>query len=170
MKEIWKPIKGYEGLYEICSNGDIVAIGMRGRRLLKGHTDKYGNNLVYLRDIDNNGKFHLRKKLIISHFIPEYSKYQTEFINGITCSVDNIRVKLDANGNPIRKRYRIKDVDTGIIYNSASDVSRVFSESSSKSFKKDVVNCIYRGELYKGHRFIFIDEEGKNTNEVLSCN
>lgn len=159
MKEIWKPIKGYEGLYEICNNGDVVSISKRSRKLMKGHTDKYGNNFINLRDINGNSKIHVRKNLIISHFIPEYSEYQTEFINDTACSVDNIRVKLDINGNPIRKHYRIKDVDTGVIYNSASDVSRMFSESNSRGSRKDIVNYIHRGKLYKGHRFIFINEE-----------
>ena len=47
MKEIWKPIKGFEGIYEISSLGNVRNINWRGcgHRLLKPHYDQDG----YLR-------------------------------------------------------------------------------------------------------------------------
>ncbi|RDY72573.1 hypothetical protein DXT76_01135 [Halobacillus trueperi] len=51
MGEESKPIKGYEGLYEITSSGRIISL--KNQRTLKRCEDEYGFHIVKL---SNNGK------------------------------------------------------------------------------------------------------------------
>lgn len=67
MKELWKDIKDYEGIYQVSNLGRVkrVATG----RVLKGCKDKYG----YLRvDLCKNGKHknHKIHRLVAQAFIP----------------------------------------------------------------------------------------------------
>ena len=42
MEEIWKPIKGYEGIYEVSSYGRVRSVERIAKRL-----DRYGNISTY---------------------------------------------------------------------------------------------------------------------------
>lgn len=83
--EIWKDIKGFEGLYMISNYGRIKAINYGTHyktQLLKQRTDKKG---VYCVDISkNNTKFNKTvHRLVAKHFIPNpYKKPQVIHING----------------------------------------------------------------------------------------
>lgn len=67
MKEVWKDIEGYEGLYQISNLGRVkrVATG----KVLKGGKDKDGYLMVklYKNNIRSNKKIH---RLVAEAFIP----------------------------------------------------------------------------------------------------
>lgn len=71
MKEVWIPIKGYEGLYEISNYGNVKALNYRNRGITKNITPKK-HNRGYLHVIlykQNTSKSFLVHRLVAEHFI-----------------------------------------------------------------------------------------------------
>lgn len=74
-KEIWKSVKGYEGIYEISSFGRVKSLGRKGSgasikdRILKPGLSTSGY-LFYNLCINNNPKIHQAHRLVALHFIP----------------------------------------------------------------------------------------------------
>ena len=90
-KEIWKPIKGYEGGYEISNLGRIKSL-KGGHKILKQFKQNSGYDLI---DISKKGEgFTITvHRLVAKHFIqnPD-NKPCVNHINGDKCdnSVDNL--------------------------------------------------------------------------------
>lgn len=78
--EIWKDIKGYEGLYQVSNLGRVKSLERRvcnhksgSTRLIKEHTltptdNGYGYKVVYLL-LNRNRKNHYVHRLVAEHFI-----------------------------------------------------------------------------------------------------
>lgn len=93
IEEIWKPIKGYEGLYEISSLGRVKSLEryvvfkgvkhLRKERVLKSGKNQYG--YLYVVICNNNiNKHKLIHRLVAETFIPnEHNKRTINHINGI---------------------------------------------------------------------------------------
>jgi len=57
-KEIWKPLKGFEGLYEISTHGRVKSLNYNNTRkpgIMKDYDNNYGYRWIALR---KNGKTH----------------------------------------------------------------------------------------------------------------
>ena len=67
-KELWLPIKGYEGLYEVSNTGYVRSI-RRNNKLLKYNSTSYGYKRVGLYK-DGKQKFHTIHRLVAEAFIP----------------------------------------------------------------------------------------------------
>ena len=100
-EEIWKPIKDYEGLYEVSSIGRVRSLGReiidsKGRkqcfkeRILKLQYDRYGYLYVPLRNRDNRKKFKVHR-LVAEAFIPNPDNLPQ--INHIDGNKDNNKVE-----------------------------------------------------------------------------
>lgn len=80
VNEIWKPVKGYEGLYEVSSHGRVRSLGRTvicrkgGERLFppKEMVFNIAQGYLYLtlRDRDKNGRKHKVHRLVAEAFIP----------------------------------------------------------------------------------------------------
>ena len=72
MKEIWKDVKGYEGLYQISNLGRIKSLNYKGtcrEGILKPHKNKYG--YMYITLYRNGEHKSLRvHRLVAKAFIP----------------------------------------------------------------------------------------------------
>lgn len=120
MEEIWKPIKGYEGLYEVSNLGNIKSVKRKAKnrgkgkriireRILKPSMDR--PNGYYQIKLSKNGKLKTFKihKLVIEHFLNKISKgLVVNHIDGnklnnninnleICTQKDNIRHAIDNN-------------------------------------------------------------------------
>lgn len=79
-KEIWKPVVGYEGLYEVSNWGRIKSLPRNGTvkyaRILKPYTTKYGYLRVVLHKNNKQKKFFVHR-LVAEAFIeiPEELKH-----------------------------------------------------------------------------------------------
>lgn len=101
--EKWKPVVGYEGLYEVSSNGSVksidrVLIDRIGReklfkgRILSTHLDRYGYPICKLWR-DGKGKNYTVHRLVALSFLGnENNKPQVNHIDGnkINNSIDNL--------------------------------------------------------------------------------
>lgn len=120
MEEIWKPIKGYEELYEVSNLGNIKSVKRKAKnrgkgkrvireRILKPSMDR--PNGYYQIKLSKNGKLKTFKihKLVIEHFLNKISKgLVVNHIDGnklnnninnleICTQKDNIRHAIDNN-------------------------------------------------------------------------
>ena len=81
MEEIWKNIKGYNGLYQISNLGNIYSLYTN--KILKPFINEKG----YLRiDLKGNGKRKIFKvhRLVAEHFINNPNNYkEVNHINGV---------------------------------------------------------------------------------------
>lgn len=90
MKEEWKDIKNYEGLYKISSFGCVLSLTTN--KILSSAASKKGYETV---NLSKNGKekTHSVHKLVASHFIdnPESKKYVNHIdYNKLNNRVDNL--------------------------------------------------------------------------------
>ena len=69
MKEIWKDIKEYEGLYEVSNSGRVKSIRFGKERILKLGTDRYGYLYVILAKNNKQKTFRIHR-LVAEAFIP----------------------------------------------------------------------------------------------------
>lgn len=110
MEEIWKPVIGYENLYEVSNKGNVRSIQFHGKkriRLMSQYRRKYGYKAVKLRDWHNNkistAQVH---RLVAEAFIPNPdNKPQVDHIDTLPWnnSVENLRwcTPLENQRNPV---------------------------------------------------------------------
>lgn len=89
MKELWKPIKGYEGLYEVSNQGRVKSLGRKTKngfhhrvKILKFsiHTDDYLQVILYKNKKRKTYKVH---RLVAENFIENPNEYkEVNHING----------------------------------------------------------------------------------------
>ena len=104
MKELWKPIDGYEGIYEISNFGNVRNINWRGQgsRILKLHSDKDGYLRVGLC-VNNRKSMKYVHRLVANAFIDNpYGKPQVNHKDEVRYNnkVDNLEwVTCEENNN-----------------------------------------------------------------------
>jgi len=131
---MWRPIKGYEGRYEISEDGQVKSLPkikgfyIRGELILKTSLDKNGYVRVTLSD--ENGKSKTKKvhRLVAEAYIPNPNNLpEVNHCNGIktdnsvnnlewTTNVDNIRHAIKSGLRDYHyqsKKVVITDKETG---------------------------------------------------------
>lgn len=78
--EIWKPIKGYEGLYEVSNLGRVKTLNYHreGREGILKQTDNRRGYLIVHLFIDGVSKTYLVHRLVAQAFLPSPQLDQTE--------------------------------------------------------------------------------------------
>ena len=71
MKEVWKDIEGYEGLYQISNFGKVFSF--KSNKMLKPFNDKKGYLKIELRK-ENRRKIYFLHRLVAMCFIENKNK------------------------------------------------------------------------------------------------
>lgn len=140
-EEIWKPIEGYEGDYEISNLGRIKSLPKKwitGTRILKpGITKGYYHVSLYLNNTKTRFFIH---RLVAKHFLNNPNKYEiVNHINGVRA--DNTFSNLEwctQQQNIIHSHWVLKKIikkvlciDTNTIYPAIIIASRELNISAN---------------------------------------
>lgn len=165
--EIWRDIKGYEGIYQVSNEGRVKYLG-GGRckvvRILKGSTNKDGYTRVTLwKNMET--KYKWIHRLVAETFIPNTeNKPCVEHIIpvsvGGTNSVDNLRwaTYKENNDNPITKALQHENRFKMPVCKYSLDGTFISEYESARDAEKDgfdhsKILRVCRGEKrYKTHK------------------
>lgn len=119
MNETWKPVRGYEGLYEVSDWGNVRSLNYRRTgmvKLLKQRTNQFGYQVIGL-NYDGKQHFNQVHRLVAEAFIPNpYNKPEVDHINTNRTDnrVENLRwvTKKENGNNPLTLKH-ISDVVKG---------------------------------------------------------
>lgn len=138
MKEIWKDVEGYEGLYQVSNFGNLYSSYVK--RKLQLSLDKYGYKQVILV---KNGvrKRHLLHRMVAQEFIPNHeNKPQVNHIdeNKTNNTVSNLewvtskeninhgtRTERQIYTQRIIQKSKLVICSNGVIYRSTREASRL---------------------------------------------
>lgn len=168
IKEEWKDIEGYFGLYQISNLGNIKSLGNGNsnnskEKILK--TAKLKNN--YLRVIlskDGKRKTHLVHRLVAEAFIPNPNNYEQinhrdeQKTNNASSNLEWCTPKQNTNYGTRNQRVAEKlskqviCVETGKIYHSIQQIQRQLG------FAHQCISAVCTGKrkTYKGLHFKFV--------------
>ena len=179
--EIWRDITGYEGLYKVSDRGNIYSVrrlnsrgNKCGGRVL---TPTYNENGYLIVGLCKNGikKSKRVHRLVAEAFVPNHNSYleiNHKDENKINNHVKNLEwCTREHNVNhgkrnkkvsqKLSKKVKAVNVETGevITFNSTR-------EAGNKGYDKGNISrasrgVYYGGNLYKGHRWYYIEEENK---------
>ena len=141
MEEVWKPIKGYEGLYEVSNYGEVINI--RTKRVLKGYKTKKGylEVTLYKNGDRKSKKIH---RLVMETHCPIENMENLQVNHRDECKennrLDNLEwcdAKYNNNcGTRIERQSKkvskaVCHVVSGMIYSSAAEAHRQTGISAS---------------------------------------
>lgn len=170
MIEIWKPVKGYEGLYEASNLGNIKSVSRDS--LLSSHRINRGYLSVSLYR-NGVGKRHLIHRLVAQSFIPNpnnlpYINHKDE--NPLNNRVDNLEwcdQTYNVNYGSAQERLSLAKIGKGrgmkilqysmsntLIksYNSASQIQRELGFNTTP-----ILNCC-RGGYYRNSKWVSVSQ------------
>lgn len=180
INEIWKPVVGYEGLYEVSNLGRIKSLGntlgpsrFNGKEtILKCEQGSFGHCRVQLRK-DRKYKHHFVHRLVAIAFIPNPD--QLPIINHKDCnplnnSVDNLEwctQRYNATYADARKRsalsFKKSNIDNCHYYKGLATKNRLKVGSYEKPVHQvDLVT----GEIIQTFRCIREAERAFNTKHI----
>lgn len=162
MEEVWKPVVGFEGLYEVSSKGRVRSIQFHGKprnKLLSQSNRKYGYKQVKLRDWKKGfivtAQVH---RLVAKAFIPNpENKPQVDHIDTVPWNnnLENLRwtTPLENQRNPVT----LSRLSSNMI-----EMNRKSIGPRASAFRKR------KAVIYNGVRYVSIMEAAEKTGNVPS--
>ncbi len=184
MTEEWRPVKGYEGLYEASNHGRIRSIKRTSTsgRVLKQYISKQ-NGYCYVSLCKNNvsttkrvhklvyAAFHgwewgdkYDKKHTIDHI--DGNKTNNRLDNLDVCTQSENQIRAYSNGlNPVLTRPVI-DLTTGEVFNSATEAA--LSVSGKKRSASIIRVCKGQRSQYRNHKYAYYEDYQKGKTPVFT--
>lgn len=168
-KEIWKPVLGYEGLYEVSNLGRVKSLPRETTKggLIKLYANKR-NGYVYVC-LSKNGKAHtLRLHRLVLEAFTDYVSGNGLVIDHIDCDKTNNRLdnleavthkvnsqRAIANSLIEHKGTMVVDLDEMKIYKTYSDAAKAVGGR-----RGEMVARVCRGEKshYRNHHFTTLED------------
>ena len=160
-KEEWKPVRDFEGLYEVSNTGKV-----RNRK--NGYElSKFQNRFGYITVcLNKDGKVIQQKvhRLVAEAFIPNPgNKPQVNHKNGNKADntvgnlewVNQSENMLHASRNGLRNTHKVMIVETGQVFPNITECARAINGSDA-----DIHRCIFgtKSKTHKGYHFKLVEE------------
>lgn len=160
MQEVWKDIKGYEGLYQISNTGKVK--GLKRNKVLKPILQRSGYYYV-----DLQRKRRLVHRLVAEAFIdnpdnlPEVNHKDEDKVNNSVENLEWCDSKYNANYGTRNKRRGkpIQCIETGVIYWGAREMERQLGIKHNS-----IAFAIRNGTRAGGYHWQYVDLEGGEYN------
>lgn len=135
--EVWKPINGYEGLYEVSNLGNVRSVDRyieteKGKRFIKGKMRKPTISNKGYRMLPLSGKNHLVHRLVADAFCENPDRERFNVVDHInTDTLDNRAENLrwcDTAGNlanPISRERRIEGIRKSVTKANATKAANI---------------------------------------------
>ena len=152
-KEIWRPVIGYEGLYEVSNYGRVKSLNYRGtgkEGLMNGKIDKNGYKMVILHKNGKRKSF-LVHRLVAIAFIPNPNNLPE--VNHI---IDDFEHRSDNRVENLEWCTREYNLNYGS-----------YNEKMSKTKSKKVI-CITNGEIF-GSAKKASEKYNINHSDICKC-
>lgn len=139
IEEIWKPVKGYEGRYEVSSSGQIRRILADGNHsMLHPSFDDCGYLKVYLSKAGQKNRLMSVHRIVAETYVPNPNNYQfVKFIDNNFENVSASNLYWD-NSRTLRKDSRapkrvlkIRCINTGEVFPTLLAAATHFNMSSA---------------------------------------
>lgn len=164
MEEIWKDIKGYEGLYQVSNKGQIKSTERFGTKggILKGSLRSGYHRVILTKQ--NKSRYYSVHRLVAETFIPNIeNKKNIDHIDTdrLNNSVDNLRWVTDKenvnNPRTLEKMRKRKPWNKGIhtdvnVWENLSEKQKENRISLIKEKHNKKVMCIETGKIYESAR------------------
>lgn len=162
----WLPVVGYEGVYEVSENGDILSMSriksnqhgeyITKERLLKSATDRGGYKYVYLTDKQGYSRFIYVHRIVAQCFLEKDVKREfVNHINGIKTDNNYRNLEWVTKSENTAHAYSIGSMGIGI---------NIRSGSKNKSAKLDENKVVEIKNLIKIGRNCFSISKSYNVN------
>ena len=157
MQEVWKDIKGYEGLYQISNTGKVK--GLKRNKVLKLILQRSGYYYV-----DLQRKRRLVHRLVAEAFIdnpdnlPEVNHKDEDKVNNDASNLEWCTSKYNANYGTRNKRRAkpIQCVETGKIYWGAREAERQLGIKH-----QNLIVACKTGNKSGGYHWKYIERKGE---------
>lgn len=118
---IWKPVVGFEGLYEVSNKGQVRHTGTG--KVVKQYKQQCGTLVVYLSDKQGHTRIRTVARLVATAFVPntgngKYAKHKDGN------SANNKASNLYWSKYKGRPEVKVVDQLTGCVYNSMREAAR----------------------------------------------
>ena len=159
MTEIFLPIKGYEGLYEVSNFGRVRTIKRQGTdtRILKGSIDHTGYHRISLAK-DGVHKSHGVHRLVCSTFIDNPENKQTvnhKDGNKLNNHVDNLEwmTYSENHTHAYRELHRPSHMvgKTGVLHPGAKQVKKTCINTGITTYFTTLREAAKSGDFNEGH-------------------
>jgi len=158
VKEIWKDIKDYEGMFQVSNYGRVKSFKNKGNKILKGNIDGTGYTNVNLSKCDSKG--YIQKIYKIHTLVWDY--FGSSKRNGIKLQVDHIdENKLNNHINNLQllsqrenlskgwKKYDKSSKYTGVCWNKKTKKWMGYIQIEGKQYVKYFDNEIDAHNTYQ---------------------
>lgn len=174
MKEIWKDIKGYEGLYQVSNLGRVKALEKKcinGRvnkeKVLKSNEDNMGYKYIGLTK-NLIRKYYKVHRLVALTFIPNPNNYpcvnhkDENKVNNIVDNLEWCTHRYNANYGTSKERSIEKQMKKVFQYNKNGELIKIFSSTKAvieDGFKQSSVSQCCNGKILTHKNYIWSYEE-----------
>ena len=164
--DLWKDVMGYEGLYKVSKNGNVMSFWRKKPRYLTAKTyssKRSGYLLEYLlRGKDGKNRYMMAHMLVAEHFIPNPLGYKhIMHIDGNprNNNVDNLRWTERSVKHRVKKSESYKKLEGKHILMTTQEVEQYYTDgtyintfkSISEAAKKTKCSCGAIKQVIDGH-------------------
>lgn len=174
-EEIWKPVVGYEGLYEVSNLGRVRSLRKASKTILK---QRHINGYLVVGLFDNNYKQHLGlvHRLIASAFIPNpENKPEIDHINTQRDDnrIENLRwaTKIENSNNELtlqKKRLLVGERSTRFGKKTSEETKRKISEANKGKVRSEEMKEKIRRALSGENNYMYGKHLGEETKRKMS--